>query len=236
MTDHLEEHLLHDVADEAIADADRPAIEAHLAACPACTQEVALLRTLHAGLADLPRDIPPPAHVRAAVQAAIAVPGAATLATQRAVRRQSAAHTRPHVLAAAAVVLIAASSAVTALVLRRPPAAPPLPASDPAAIRHSPVRPEGPTPVVLVHDLERSYQSEITQLQRVLADAQAVLAPETRRILEQNLEIIDRALLEAREALAADPSNDVLAELLRAGYERKLDVLRSATAYSRVRS
>ena len=52
------------------------------------------------------------------------------------------------------------------------------------------------------------------------------------RQYQDNLEIVNNALAEARNALHADPANAALVELLRANYERKLDVLRSASSYA----
>ena len=84
--------------------------------------------------------------------------------------------------------------------------------------------------------MERSYEDAIADLQRALDDQQSGLAPETLRILQANLDIIDRALSESRAALHADPGNDALTEMLRSGYERKLDVLRSVSSHARARS
>jgi hypothetical protein len=54
-------------------------------------------------------------------------------------------------------------------------------------------------------------------------------------VLEESLATIDRALADARGALAADPANAVLAEMLHANYEKKLDLLRRANQHARAR-
>jgi hypothetical protein len=84
--------------------------------------------------------------------------------------------------------------------------------------------------------MERSYEDAIAEVQRALSEQPSGLTAETLRILQANIDIIDRALGEARAALHADPANDALAEMLRSGYERKLDVLRSASSHTRARS
>jgi hypothetical protein len=72
-------------------------------------------------------------------------------------------------------------------------------------------------------------------LRAALLRDQAVLEPETVRVLEQSLARIDAALADARAALAADPANAVLAEMLQANYEKKLDLLRRANLHARGR-
>ncbi|HSJ08704.1 MAG TPA: hypothetical protein VK928_02295 [Longimicrobiales bacterium] len=218
MNEHLDERQLNDCVDDALDAAERDVVMAHVAACDTCRDATERLRALRADLAALPRSIAPPAHVLMGVRAATAAPPHVARSW----------HARPGVLAAAAVVLVALSSATTALLMRSPSAARP-----PAAM---PTLTTGSTSLVAVQAMERSYQDEIAQLQGVLRDQESNLAPETLAVLQANLEIIDRALAEARAALQADPGNDALNALVRSGYERKLDVLRSASSHTRVSS
>lgn len=218
MTAHLDESTLNDCADDSLSDAARPAAEAHLAACLACRAEVDRLRELRAALQGLPRDVAPPAHLRYHVLDSIAAPV------------PSPWYARPRRLAAAAIILVAASSATTALLVRGNGGAPvnPVPGHDDAR-PPGVVRPVGYAP-------DHSYEDAIAELQRAFRSQRHELAPATVRMIESSLALIDGALAEAREALAADPANAGLAELVRAGYERKLDVLRSATSHVRARS
>lgn len=57
------------------------------------------------------------------------------------------------------------------------------------------------------------------------------LGQETRAVLERNLAVIERALGEAREALAADPANRTLEALVVAAYKRKIAFLERAAAF-----
>jgi anti-sigma factor RsiW len=228
---HLEEHEINDFADDLLPPDARATADDHLAACGDCAAAVARVRELRAALGALPRDVAPPAHLFAAVHTRIASQ-AATAAT--AVPPRGHALLRPRFLAAAAVLLIAVSSATTALLLRDPGAGVALPSAGTAG-RTGEATPGGAR-LVGVQPFERAYEDEIAQLQRLLATDGGALAPATMRVIEHNLGVIDAALSEAREALAADPANDALTELLRSGYERKLDVLRSATALGRARS
>ena len=59
------------------------------------------------------------------------------------------------------------------------------------------------------------------------------MAPETRAIVERNLAVIDAALRESREALAKDPHNHALEELLLSAYRQKIDWLKRAATYAK---
>ena len=56
------------------------------------------------------------------------------------------------------------------------------------------------------------------------------LDPRTYEVLERNLRTIDRAIDEARRALEADPGNVYLNNHLAGARQRKLALLRRATA------
>ena len=75
---------------------------------------------------------------------------------------------------------------------------------------------------------EASYLRATSALAQELAMRRDQLAPETVAVLDRNLAIIDRAIAESRAALAADPANDDLAELLWASYQRKVSFLEQA--------
>ncbi len=77
---------------------------------------------------------------------------------------------------------------------------------------------------------ERKYGTAIADLERVLTERRSQLAPETVQVIEQNLRIIDRAIFQARRALAADPSSSYLNDHLSRTMRQKLEFLRRATA------
>jgi hypothetical protein len=60
-----------------------------------------------------------------------------------------------------------------------------------------------------------------------------VLAPETVAQLKASLRTIDEAILEGRGALARDPANKLLIEMLSASYRQKVDLLRRSTEMTR---
>jgi hypothetical protein len=76
------------------------------------------------------------------------------------------------------------------------------------------------------------YTQEVAQLEALITDHRDELAPNTLRILEKNLAIIDRAIEESAEALATDPGNEYLLEHLGRAFERKVDYLRDASDIS----
>ena len=73
------------------------------------------------------------------------------------------------------------------------------------------------------------YDAAVGDLERVLSEGRDQLDPKTLKVIEENLRIIDRAIAEARSAIAADPANSYLRSQVAANMRRKLDILRQAT-------
>lgn len=199
---------LSDFVDGRLAPANRLEIETHVALCSRCTRDRDRLEALLDQSRALPAEVAPPAEIWTAIHQRIAPP------------RSSGAR-RAWLLAAAAVLLVAISSAVTALLVRRPQA---------VAVRH-----EQPVPLAAVRlpvaarAVDADYQAVIRQLDESLAQRRTQLAPETIAKVEASLRIVDDAIGEARRALAADPANRDLVDLLAASYEHKLELLRRAS-------
>lgn len=201
---HLSETQINDLVDETLPPAELKSALAHMSECEACRSEVDALRALLQRVAQLPTSIAPARDLRSEMWA-------------KTERKTLWAWRFP--LAAAAVLLIVASSAITMLVTRAQPG-PVLKVEQPAR-----------APVDLV-TLDRRYGDEVRELQRTLQQNRSSLSPETVRILEENLQIIDRAIQEARSAIATDPGSEMLGELLRSAYQRKLDLLKQAARSS----
>jgi hypothetical protein len=70
----------------------------------------------------------------------------------------------------------------------------------------------------------------------VLEQGRGTLDTTTVRVLERNLALIDRAIADARRALAADPSNSYLNAHLAQTMRRKIDLLRQAADLVAARS
>ena len=199
---HLTETQINDYVDDVLPTDDVAVVHAHLQECADCRAEVEALRAVLQRVAALPRSIAPERDLRPNLSAR---PQRTTLWPWR------------YPLAAAAVLLIAISSMVTILLTR----------DDQPTVRIT----EASGGVDLVN-LEQQYSSEVESLQRTLRVRRDELSPETVRILEENLAIIDKAIQEARSALINDPQSDMLGELLRSAYQRKLDLLKQAARSS----
>jgi hypothetical protein len=77
---------------------------------------------------------------------------------------------------------------------------------------------------------ENDYIATVNALSAVIEGGQVELAPGTVEKLRESIRIIDAAIIEARRALAADPSNKALMELLSTSYGQKVDLLRRTAA------
>jgi hypothetical protein len=118
---------------------------------------------------------------------------------------------------AAALLLVAASSLVTWYLTRR--------SSPPAVLVAS----------ITTADIER-YARASEELAAALAAPPAsttLLAPDTRAILARNLAIIDSAIAACRRAIAADPSNAALQDLLGDAERQRLEFLQQAARLPR---
>jgi tetratricopeptide (TPR) repeat protein len=74
------------------------------------------------------------------------------------------------------------------------------------------------------------YDEAIADLERTLDTGRSQLDPQTIRIIETNLASIDQAIEQSRRALAADPANAYLNSHLAEFQQRKLALLRRASA------
>jgi anti-sigma factor RsiW len=77
---------------------------------------------------------------------------------------------------------------------------------------------------------DAQYDAAVVDLERALKQGRGRLDPATIAAVEHNLETIDQAIQQAREALAGDPANTYLSSHLVEARRRKLDLLRRAAA------
>jgi hypothetical protein len=219
-TDRLSEYL-----DGSLGAEDRQAVEEHLAGCAQCAAVSSELR----GVVDMARslgDVPPTRDlwpdIAARLWSAPEERAAEVIPLPTGHRREAqprGVYMSRRQLAAAAVIIAMASAAATwALgpgVAVRPVGAPlPMPAAVSTAATE-----EGPPPALA---------GELAQLEATLNAARDRLDPTTVRILEKNLDVIDRAIQDSRKALATDPANPFLREHLDRAYQDKVDYLREA--------
>ena len=197
------------------------------------------LRDLMNEVAALPTSIEPPADSWANIRAQIEASGN----PDRADRDDIASHSkrperiafwqRPVFLAAAALLLVAGTSTVTAIAVSRRGASAPVrgtqaPVSSVAADTNS-----GPASLAQFTVVESDYLRAVNDLSATLESEQGSLSPETIAKLRESIKVIDAAILEARNALAADPANKTLIQMLAKSYEQKVDLLKRTTEMAR---
>lgn len=141
-------------------------------------------------------------------------------------------------LAAAAVLLMALSGAAVWLVGIGPQArgGPPAQRAATGTIIQSAGGEPGTTQLAALPEQAPEYEADVADLERALAENRAQLDPVTVEVLEHSLESIDRAIEDARAALAADPGNPYLHRQLDNTMRKKIDVLRRAAGVQRARS
>lgn len=183
------------------------------------------LSALEGEVARLPRAVQPPdvwKSIRATIERESITP--IGLAQERpAIRFWQ----KPAFMLAATIALIASTSVTTIIALREDSSAPAAPKSVVAA-------PAGaPASFVQFTARENNYIETANRLQAVVDSDASTLSPETIAKLKKSIAIIDAAILEAREALAADPANKDLVDILSSSYDKKLDLLRRSAAMGR---
>jgi anti-sigma-K factor RskA len=227
MTHEVIKHLLDDYVTGDLTEEARPPVEDHVAACGLCAHEVESLRLILARAAELPKSIDPPADAWSNIRSAISRDESAVRANNSV--SHSGIWQRRYVLAAAAILVAALSSTGTALYMKA---------------HYSGGRTSGVvatnssaqvTPATLAAFTieENNYLRTASMLQDLLDQQEASLAPETVAQLKASLRTIDEAILEARNALARDPANKLLVEMLSASYRQKVDLLRRTTELTR---
>lgn len=219
---------LDEYVDGMLPEAELQELERHLRACPACREEEALLRSLLAQAAALPKEMEPPRDLWPGI--AERVGGRKVVPFLRAAAPSP--WWSPAGLAAAAAVLIALG---TALRTQWTPGSP-APggagtAVAPAAGVHRASLEDEPSDVL---DAERDYVRATSRLMATLDDRRDDLAPETVKAVEDNLKTIDDALKQIRKALTKDPANARLTRMLTTTHQRKVDLLRRVVRLSKV--
>ena len=224
MTHEVIRHLLDDYVTGELTEDARGPVADHIRSCEICSGEVESLKGILAQAADLPRSIDPPAYAWLNIRSAIE-------------RDQEALSThpgmsesfwrRPYVLAAAVVLAAVLSSGGTALYLNSRST------DSSRATASNTGNGANPATFVAFTIEENNYLRNVAVLQDLLDQQEALLAPETVAQLKASLRTIDEAILEARSALARDPANKMLIEMLSGTYRQKMDLMRRTAEMTR---
>jgi len=86
--------------------------------------------------------------------------------------------------------------------------------------------PAGTPALTAVADSERVYQEEAQLLLNRLELERSMLRPETARAVDRDLRVIDQAIAELKDAVARDPRNAALHQLLASSYRQKAELLK----------
>lgn len=208
ITEHPDIETLSALADRELTGASLLRAEKHVAECVACRDTLDRVRALVRAAGALPPDAAPPPEVWAGIRRGI----------RPRPRRRTWALASIASIAAAAVLVLAVGTQLT-----RPGRSGKVRAPDTVVI------PAIPASLVSV---DRSYAAPIAELRLTLEQQRHTLSPATVRIVERSIAVIDTAIAEARAALAADPANEFIADILSAQYKQKLDLLQRATKLS----
>jgi hypothetical protein len=209
---HLSEEERHGLADGSLPPDRRADVETHVAACAECAGDVARLQAFVTRLEQRP-DMPNaeldalwPA-IRSRIERDKVVP----LGAGRSARRSRS-------LARLAAIAAGVAAALTiAFTLGR----------ESRSGADDTVTPgTSTTPVVSVADSSRIYQQEVESLLEELELRRSTMRPATAATVDRDLRIIDGAIDELEEALARDPNNPALRQLLAASFRQKRDLLK----------
>lgn len=226
MTHDIIRHLLDDYVTGDLDPEASTAVSDHITTCALCSTEVEGLREVLARAAELPRSIDPPGEAWANIRSVILEDSRERM--PRRLRSQRLFRRRPLLTAIAAAVVVAVlSSAGTAVYMKY------YMRTDTGRSVTGQAAGSVPASLAAFTVEENDYLRTASRLQDVLDQQEGALAPETVAQLRASLRTIDEAILEARSALARDPANKLLIEMLTANYRQKVDLLQRSTEMTR---
>lgn len=216
-TTHLTEDDRQSLADGTLPPEQLPAVDAHLRSCDTCAADVARIRTLMSRVHDVSApsasldDLWP--SIRARIEQSKVVPLATSGGASGIGRRDSRL---TWLVGSFATLAAAVVIAVVALGDRR------------GQIRPSDSAPPNDANVSLIAaaDSAHAYEEEAQTLLNKLELQRAMLRPEAAQALDRDLHVVDVAIAELKDAIARDPSNRALRQLLASSYRQKVDLLK----------
>lgn len=225
MTHEVIRHLLDDYVTGDLPEDARGPVAEHITGCEICRTDVEALQQVIADAGNLPKSIDPPREAWKNIRSAIDRDKEAIGVDRD--RSNAAFWRRPGVIAAAIVMAAVLSSAGTVLFLGG--------RNDNGQSRMVTSVANVATPATLAAFTieENSYLRNVAVLQDLLDQQESSLAPETVAQLKASLRTIDEAILEARSALARDPANKTLIEMLTGSYRQKMDLMRRTAEMTR---
>lgn len=194
--------------DDELTEAEFQEMELHLADCPGCREDERQLRAVVALAAALPRERQPARDLWEGIAGRI---GARTASWARPSAWWAAG------LAAAATVAVVAWLSPLWPEPGSPPAQSPLAGTRPAAALPG---------AAGLDEAEREYERATAELMAALGERRVSLSPDTAALVDENLRVIDEALVQVRAALARDPASPRLSRMLASTHEKKIETLK----------
>jgi anti-sigma factor RsiW len=199
--------------DGTLPEPARAALEAHLEVCPACRTLAADLRAIRAAARTLEPRVPP-SHVWTRLAGAIESEG-------RPLAAGWLGAWQPILSAAAAILLVAGLWWVGNRLTPDP------------QVRLATTAPAGDHSDALAatyRDAEEQYATAIAGLEQITTAERATLDPDTADVLQVNLTVIDRAIVESRDALRSQPQSSLAQESLFEALRHKVALLQDTLA------
>jgi len=215
--------LLDDFVDGHLEPGEARRVEEHLAACPACRDEVAGLRALIEDSRDLPREIAPSRDLWPGIASRLG--GAAQ---PRLVPGATAWYRRPLFWVPVGGVLAAAAALTVALLALTEPKPTPQPT---ASLETAPAdTAASPAPRAQWPALHRALEEECASTSKLVMAAyhsrDTTMDPALAQDIDRGLHTLDASIDETVQALEKDPDDPGLMGRLSGLYEKKLHLLK----------
>lgn len=209
-TDRLSEYL-----DGELTPAQRAAADRHLATCADCARVLADLRAVVSSTALLPetppqRDLWPEIRARLRPRSELAADRARVIPVAW---RRRVVLSVPQLIAAGVALMLLSAGGVWMMM-------------DAPAAERAPIAASAEYPDIVL----AAYDPGMADLEAEYRRRRDQLDAETIRVVERNLALIDIAIQEARDALAADPSSGFLSGHLADTLRRRMSLLREVTS------
>jgi hypothetical protein len=229
---------LSDFLDDELTPEERDAVESHLDGCAACARVLEELKAVTARARAL-ESRPPAGDLWPGIAARID-PGRGRVvqmppaAGRTRLEGRRFSFTMPQLAAAAVLIAVMSGGLAWSLRDRATSRGAALSGTREAAAKPpldndgSDAAPRPAADAVPVSLADAQYDAAVADLEKALKEGRGRLDPQTITVVEHNLQTIDEAIRQAREALAGDPANTYLSGHLLEARRRKLDLLRRA--------
>lgn len=210
---------LDDYADGELGQEQRLALEEHLEACPQCREQEQALRTLLDETRALPESITAERDLWPGIESRIE---GKIVHLSAARRRRAPLPVFRYALAAAVVIAMIVSAGIFRS----------LPTEEPHETRIAEIA-EGEQREA--DQLEKEYgqaKEERQKLLKALREVESSLPPGVLATIEENLEVIEKAVLDIRTAMADEPNNPLLERMLIATYRSEVALLHQAVRFA----